>query len=214
MQRDNPLMTGNHYHVYNRGIDKRTIFNTENDYKRFMVLLHISNSRKAIKLDNLISHAGMNYQQLLEVPIEEKLVSISAWCVMTNHFHLAVRQEVDDGISIFMKKLGTAYSMFFNKKYQRQGALFGGRFKSKLVDSDAHMMWLMRYIHANPLDIEFDMDNAPAGLGLSQDQKMFLRGYPYSSLADYLGEERPEKAILNPSSYSGAEDLLQEFRLV
>ena len=129
----------------------------------------------------------------------EPLVSIGAWCLMTNHFHILVRQEVDGGITKFMKKLGTGYSMFFNIKYQRQGALFGGLFKSKLIGvDDNYMRQLLAYIHLNPLDIEFsgwDKEEKKNKYSKSK-MKEFLEDYRYSSYLDYLGKDRVESNIL------------------
>lgn len=128
---------------------------------------------------------------------DKSLVAIGAWCLMPNHFHLMVRQEVDGGITKFMKKLGTGYSMYFNIKYERQGALFGGLFKSKLVDADDnYMKQLFAYIHLNPLDTVFYnwQENIEKS---SLDMKEFLDRYEYSSYQDFLGVDRIEKHLLN-----------------
>src|SRR3989338_690435 len=108
----------------------------------------------------------------------EPLVSIGAWCLMTNHFHLLVRQEVDGGITKFMRKLGVGYSMFFNIKYQRQGALFGGLFKSKLIGvKDKYMKHLFGYIHLNPLDIKFSGWEDSVDKKHPKSWKEFLKKY-------------------------------------
>ena len=131
----------------------------------------------------------------------EPLVSIGAWCLMTNHFHLLVKQEIDGGITRFMRKLGVGYSMFFNIKYQRKGALFGGLFKSKLIGvDDNYMRQLFGYIHINPLEIKFpewkDQINRS-----SMDMKKFLESYQYSSYLDYIGKDRVEKNIITPKNF-------------
>ena len=120
---------------------------------------------------------------------------------MTNHFHLLIRQEVDGGITKFMRKLGVGYSMFFNIKYQRKGALFGGLFKSKLIGiDDNYMKQLFRYLHLNPLDIEFsDWENVIDKLSI--DMKKFIESYKYSSYLDYAGTDRVEKNIINPENF-------------
>lgn len=203
MLRGDPFITGEYYHVYNRGIDKRIIFKLKKDYERFMMLLYISNSNeeKSLRLDNLINHSHKNFDEILVLDKGEPLVCIGAWCLMTNHFHLLVRQEVDGGITKFMKKLGTGYSMFFNIKYQRKGALFGGVFKSKLIGvDDNYMRQLFAYIHLNPLEIKFpnwkEQINKP-----SVEMKEFLETYRYSSYSDYVGEDRVEKNIIKPENF-------------
>ena len=112
-----------------------------------------------------------------------------------------VRQEVDGGITKFMKKLGTGYSMFFNIKYQRKGALFGGLFKSKLIGvDDNYMKQLFVYIHLNSLEIEFP-DWGKEINKSSSDMKKFLESYEYSSYLDYIGNDRIEKNILNKKNF-------------
>lgn len=103
MLRKDPFVTGEYYHIYNRGIDKRTIFKLERDYERFMMLLHVANSdnEKSFRLDNLINHSHKNFNEIISLDKEKPLVSIGAWCLMTNHFHLMVKQEVDGGITKF-----------------------------------------------------------------------------------------------------------------
>src|SRR3990167_8319868 len=201
MLRKDPFITGEYYHIYNRGIDKRVIFKSKRDYDRFIMLLHLANSNNSFRLDNILNKQHKTFSEILVLDKGEPLVSIGAWCLMPNHFHLLVRQEVDGGITKFMKKLGTGYSMFFNIKYQRTGALFGGLFKSKLIGiDDNYLRHLFGYIHINPLEIEFpeweDNINKP-----SVDMKKFLKLYRYSSYLDYIGEDRIEKRILKPESF-------------
>ncbi len=205
MLRKDPFVTGEYYHLYNRGIDKRIIFKSKNDYERFMMLLYISNSNseKSLRLDNLINHSHKNFDEIMVLDKGEPLVSIGAWCLMTNHFHLIVRQEMDGGITKFMKKLGTGYSMFFNIKYQRKRALFGGLFKSKLIgNDDNYMRQLFAYIHLNPLDIKFSGWEDRIKDSVSNDMKIFLNSYPYSSYFDYTQDkDRVEKNIIKPENF-------------
>lgn len=203
MLRKDPFITGQYYHIYNRGIDKRNIFKSKNDYKRFIMLLYIcnSNNKIPIRLDNLINHSHKNFNEIMIFDKGIPLVSIGAWGLMTNHFHLLVRQEVDGGITKFMKKLGTGYSMFFNIKYQRKGSLFGGPFKSKLIgNDDNYMRQLFAYIHLNPLEIEFPKWEEDINKS-SSEMKNFLNTYRYSSYLDYIGNDRVESNILKKDNF-------------
>jgi len=167
-----------------------------------MMLLFVSNSNEqSFRLDNLINQQHKTFDEILILDKGKLLVSIGAWCLMTNHFHLLIRQEVDGGITKFMRKLGVGYSMFFNIKYQRKGALFGGLFKSKLIGiDDNYMKQLFRYLHLNPLDIEFsDWENVIDKLSI--DMKKFIESYKYSSYLDYAGTDRVEKNIINPENF-------------
>lgn len=201
MLRKDPFVTGEYYHIYNRGIDKRVIFKIMKDYERFIMLLYLANSKEPISLDELINRKEKTFYEILSLEKDSALVSIAAWCLMPNHFHLLVRQEVQGGITKFMKKVGTGYSMFFNIKYDRKGSLFGGLFKSKLIgDNDNYIRHLFGYIHLNPLEIKFpdwekNIKTSPA------DMKNFLDSYRYSSYQDYLGEDRIEKRVLNNNNF-------------
>jgi len=205
MLRKDPFITGEYYHLWNRGIDKRNIFKLQKDFERFMMLLYVANSEDAIKLDNLTNILHKGYEEIMVTEKGKPLVSIGAWCLMTNHFHLMVRQEVDGGITKFMRKLGTGYSMFFNKKYQRQGALFGGPFKSKCIKvDDNYMQHLFGYIHLNSLDIKFsdwkkEIDKLSSSKNL--EMKSFLDSYRYSSYLDYMSKNRIENNILSEHNF-------------
>ena len=204
MLRKDPFVTGEYYHIYNRGIDKRIIFKSKNDYERFAVLLYIANTEEALKLDNLVNILHKSYEEIMQVEKEKALVSIGAWCLMPNHFHLIVRQEVEGGITKFMRKLGVGYSMFFNIKYKRQGALFGGPFKSKCIKSDDnYLRQLFAYVHLNPLDLEFpNWEKEIFKLSVENNRmKNFLQLYKYSSYPEYVGADRVEKNILNKHGF-------------
>lgn len=203
MLRQDPFVTGEYYHIYNRGIDKRVIFKLERDYQRFIMLLYLANSQKSFRLDDLLSKnkSHKTFEEVLIFDKGEPLVSVGAWCLMTNHFHLLVKQEVDGGITKFMKKLGTGYSMFFNIKYQRRGALFGGLFKSKHIAEDLYLKHLFGYIHLNSLDIKFSGWEELIDKKHPQEWKDFLESYRYSSYQDYIGKERVEGSILNRNAF-------------
>lgn len=204
MLRTDPFITGEYYHIYNRGIDKRVIFKLVRDHERFMMLLYVANSKESFRLDNLISLQNKTFEDILAINKGESLVSIGAWSLMPNHFHLLVRQDIDGGITKFMRKLGVGYSMFFNIKYQRKGSLFGGVFKSKLVGvDDVYLRHLFGYIHLNSLDIGFpDWKNQTRhSSGEIGKMKQFLESYRYSSYQDYVGIDRAEKNILSSESF-------------
>ncbi|KKT15092.1 MAG: Transposase [Parcubacteria group bacterium GW2011_GWD1_44_9] len=203
MLRKDPFITGEYYHIYNRGIDKRIIFKSKKDYERFIMLLYLANSDDSFRLDNILNKQYKTFSEVLVLDKDEPLVSIGAWCLMTNHFHLLIRQEVDGGVTKFMRKLGVGYSMFFNIKYQRKGALFGGLFKSKLIGvDDNYMRQLFGYIHINPLEIEFpEWKDKINKSSVNINMKKFLESYQYSSYLDYIGEDRIEKNIINPKNF-------------
>lgn len=165
------------------------------------MLLYIANSSNEFRLDTILNQQHKTFSEVLSLDRGNPLISIGAWCLMSNHLHLLVKQEADGGITKFMRKLGTGYSMFFNIKYERTGALFGGVFKSKLIGvDDNYMRHLLSYIHLNPLEIKFPgwenkVDKDSIGM------KRFLELYPYSSYLDYLAKDRVEKNIIKLENF-------------
>ena len=182
------IETGGIYHIYNRGVEKRKVFIDERDHLRFLSdLFEFNNKNPAI---NLNYHTKHNNDQYLEVrlPNRETIVEILAFCLMPNHFHLILKQTEERGITEFMRKLGTGYTNYFNKKYNRVGSLFQGKFKSVGITTDAHLLHLPYYIHSNPLDLV-----APkwrkGEIGNYKKAINFLEEYRWSSYLDYIGKQ-------------------------
>ena len=119
------------------------------------------------------------------------LVKILAFCLMPNHFHLLLQQVKDGGIIKFMQKLGTGYTMYFNKVYERVGSLFQGRFKAVLVNQESHFIHLPYYIHCNPLDLKFpEWRNYGGSTSIDWRGAVgFLEKYRWSSYLDYIGKK-------------------------
>ncbi|OGG44552.1 hypothetical protein A2673_03390 [Candidatus Kaiserbacteria bacterium RIFCSPHIGHO2_01_FULL_50_13] len=189
---------GEWFHCYNRGVDKRNIFMDEHDAERLQMLLYSSNSDTPIHISNL-PHApgqGKALPYVLEQKRGKPLVDVGAYGLMPNHLHLLLREINYGGISTFMQKLGTAYSMYFNKKYERVGSLFSGKFKARHVTSDAYLRRLVNYIHANAAEL-FEPRWKKGKVRNMTKLKKELSKYPYSSFPDFLNAERPHRSILN-----------------
>lgn len=140
------------YHVLNRGVEKRDLFLEEADYVRFVHNLYEFNDTKAA--DNNAGH-HMQYRDLRSPYIErrrEKIVDIHGWCLMKNHYHLLLSDRVEGGITLFMRRLNVGYANYFNEKYERKGTLFQGRTKKVLIANHSHFLYILHYIHLNPLD--------------------------------------------------------------
>jgi putative transposase len=188
------------YHLYNRGTEKRKIFLDRSDYERFLALLYLANGHEPVRIENIRrNEQGRTLlKRVMETPPQKPLISVAAYCLMPNHFHLLVREESESGISRFMQKLSTAYTMYFNKKYERSGTLFQGKYKSRHAESDRYLKYLLAYIHLNP------------------HTSKTARIYEYSSYADFVGIERPQGRILNtsvlPLYFESARDFKKEMR--
>lgn len=114
---------------------------------------------------------------------------------MPNHIHLILHEHSDGGISKFMLKLMTAYSMYFNTKYERSGPLFTRPFRSRHVDSDEYFRWLFAYVSLNPLELH-QHDWKRIGVQDVDGAAEFMGSYRYSSFPDYFGSERAESCII------------------
>ena len=137
---------GEHYHIYNRGVDKRITFTDEYDIRRFFQSMVEFNTVKPIGslYENSFLQLGGETPKL-----GEKLVNIIAYCLNPNHFHLILEQLVEGGISEFMKRLGGGYTGYFNKKYARSGSLFQGVFKDVHIDTNEYLLHVSSYVNLN-----------------------------------------------------------------
>jgi putative transposase len=145
-----------YYHIYNRGVNKNNIFLDRQDRIVFLGLLK--------------RYLGDEIEKKLNrkpYPNYQKEVELLAYCLMNNHFHFFIYQESEAAIINLMKSLSVAYSMYFNKRYKRVGAVFQQRYRAVRITSDSQLLHVSRYIHMNPKEYE---------------------EYEWSSLRYYLGE--------------------------
>ncbi len=174
-----------YYHVYNRGVEKRIIFEEEQDYNVFLNYLKTSLSKPpdpetlAVKF----TLKGDTFKGIPRQPKNfRKKIKLIAYCLMPNHFHILLQQHEEGAMANLMQSILTRYSMYFNKKYKRVGKLFQGAYKAVLVDNDAYLLHLSRYIHRNPAEYAEYADNLKKA---------------YSSYSCYL--EPKQKSWVNPN---------------
>lgn len=187
-----PFVNGHYYHIYNRGTRKSTIFHDPADYRRWEELLYwykTYNYKYSLfqQQQRIARQKKNNSRELIErleryYKLNPSPVEIISYSHIPNHFHLNLKQITDNGITSFMHKLLTAYSTYYNAKYQTTGSLFEGPFKSILIHNDAQFLQLNRYIHINHI---------AAGIVTAEQ----LPTYPYTSLASYLNNKSDK--ILN-----------------
>lgn len=194
MERYVPFTSGEFYHLYNRGIDKRKIFFSDGDWRHFQRLLYIRNDA-----DGQIRPERVHKKPLRQLDIKQPLVHLQAYALMPNHFHLLLIEAVPNGISTYMRKLLTSYSMYMNKKYERSGPLMCRPFRARHIDSDEYMRYVISYIHLKPLDLH-DSDWKERGVRDPHSAQHFLSSYNYCSYRDYFGTDRDESVIINKES--------------
>lgn len=149
--RRQPLITGQYYHIYNRGVDKRDIFSDKNDLYRFIESIKEFNRIDKIESLSNLRKLKTNSQIGVRPLSGEPLIEIVSYCLNPNHFHFILKQVSDNGISLFMKKLLGGYTSYFNIKNSRSGSLFQGKFKSQLIINENYFNKLIGYVNKNYL---------------------------------------------------------------
>ncbi|HDO23628.1 MAG TPA: hypothetical protein ENG99_00195 [bacterium] len=136
-----------HYHIFNRGVDKREIFSGGEDIVRFLQSMDEFNSidpigsiyENSLKLGDLVSKRKS----------KPKLVDFVCYCLNPNHYHFILRQREEKGIEKFMHRIGVGYTMFFNKKHKRSGSLFQGTFKAVHISTNEQLLHTSAYVNLN-----------------------------------------------------------------
>lgn len=173
-----------HYHIFNRGINKQVIFHNHDDYSRFLFLIFY------FQMEARVTHVSREVKEFKKFCVGQssalatsadqvtgrRLVEIVAFCVMPNHFHLMVRELEEGGMATYMQRVLTAYSKYYNTKYERTGHVFQGPYRAVHIEDDIQTKHLSAYIHRNPREL----------------QKWFGKEtkYPWSSYQDFIGINR------------------------
>ena len=147
--RKTPIIQGNIYHIYNRGVNRQPIFFNENNWLFFL---------------SRIKHY-----------FQPNLVSVLAFCLMPNHFHLIVSMNTNDFGQQIMQPFIVSYTKAINKQQNRVGPIFQGPYKTKLIESDESLLQLSRYIHLNP--VEANLVRKP-------------EDWQFSSYQDFIGDRK------------------------
>lgn len=151
--RTTEMFVGGYYHIYNRGVDKRTIFENDADFLRFYASLAVFNDVD-YQDANFRSFEDAIYSVRNRVSDTRRLVDIFSFCLVPNHFHILMQQRVEDGVSRLMQKLQLGYTKYFNIKNQRSGRLFQGSYQSVQVVHQSQLEHLPCYIHLNTPSVE------------------------------------------------------------
>lgn len=174
------------WHITNRGVEGRDIFLDSRDYARMVHNLFAFND----------AHDAAAYERRNDVGfpkpyVRERLVDIHGWVLMRNHYHVLLSETADGGLVRFLRKLNIGYANYFNERYTRKGTLFQGKTKKVRIESDAHFLYVLHYIHLNPLDYlpgakkwrerdKGDIRNVAESIS-------YLKKYRWSSFLDYCG---------------------------
>jgi putative transposase len=151
------IAPGEHYHVFNRAVNKQVIFHDTNDYVRFLFLIiHFQSVINFPQIGRLVK----NYVKSLafdtgEVKniIKQRTIELVGFCIMPNHFHLIIKELEEGGIAAYMHRVMTAYAKYYSIKYQKSGHVFQGTYQAVHIQNDLQMLHLSAYVHRNPREI-------------------------------------------------------------
>ena len=162
------FISGGFYHIYNRGAHRESIFREEDNY---LFVLR--------KVKRYASQLGL---------------TLIAYCLMPNHYHLLVRQDGEHPASLLPQRVFNSYTKAYNKRYDHSGTLFEGPYKALQIERDDHLLHLCRYIHSNPVKHglvsrpeEWPYSNYPEWVGLRSGElidRAFVEAH-FPSPADY-----------------------------
>lgn len=171
-----------YYHLFARGTNREKIFIDDRDKMRFIFL--ITHFQSPIKIHNtswytesFLKKGSFNIKEdkVSEI-IKKRNINLMAFALMSNHFHLLIKNLGDSIPSVYMHRILTAYSKYFNARYNKSGHVFEGPFKAVHLKNNVQLLHLSSYIHKNPKELP-DWEN-------SYDK------YPHSSYQDYIGPNR------------------------
>lgn len=179
------------YHIVLRGVDDNLIFKNTDDYYRSIFSIYEFNHigpieiRRRRQIRAQLKRAGGGLSSATDS--RKRLVEILAFCFMPNHIHLLLRQLKEGGITNFMRKVGTGYAGYFNRKYKRRGHLFQNKFASVYIKDDEQLKTALVYIHTNPISL---VEPKWKEMGIKEPEKIigFLENYKWASYPDYVGK--------------------------
>jgi putative transposase len=165
------LTEGETYHIFNKTNYDLPLFKNKHEYSIFLEATHYYlQDEPPIKFSKY-----KKSKSKYNLDFSQKLVSVICFCLMPNHFHFILKQELKRGIEKFMRRLCNSYAHYFNTKYETAGSLFHGSFKSIRIKNDEQLLHLSRYIHLNPVT-SYLVENP--------------ENYSFSSYLSYLGKKK------------------------
>ena len=183
--------------MINHGIDGNKLFLDSQDYARLVHNLYEFNDTEQTenlhrlfdpKMNDL---GGRSFRGKRR--IGKDLVEIHGWCLMDTHYHLLISELVEGGLAKFMMRVNVGYAKYYNERYGRHGYVFRGKTKKVLVQNDAHFLYILHYIHLNPLDYLAGAkgwrERDKNAIKNAEEALQHLGEYRWSSYLDYCGKK-------------------------
>ncbi len=181
MQRKDPIIIDSIFHVFNKTIEAKQVFDKEINCNKFLdALIFYRSSALKMRLSRYDKFTS-KLKDVYKIKLEDSdrfRVNILAYCLMPTHFHLLLKQRLTDGVSTFLSNIQNSFTRFFNIKNSRIGPIFVQSYKSVLIRSEQQLKHISRYIHLNPY----------SGNIVNTEEDLF--SYPWSSFSEYLGNSR------------------------
>jgi len=176
-----PLVNGQAYHIFNRGIDRRPTFTNKRECQRAIEAINLYQfSNPPLKLSKFLKLADEERNDIVKTLIAtEKLIEVLSYCLMPNHFHFLLLQKKEGGIAKFLSNFQNSYTRYFNTRHERDGSLFLDQFKAVRIETEEQLVHVSRYIHLNP------------HTGFVVKTLEELESYPWSSFSYYIIEKSP-----------------------
>lgn len=189
--RQQQFAKGEIYHVVLRSIDNNLLFRDIDDYYRGIFSIYEFNTTESVTIRER-REARVKIKQVSRGPTSvtdkrSKLVEVLAFCLMPNHPHLLLRQIKNDGITKFMRKIGTGLAGYLNRKYDRKGHVFQNRFSAVHIKDESQLKNVFVYIHTNPIAL-IEPEWKEKGIKDPEKAIKFLEEYKWSSYPDYIGK--------------------------
>ncbi len=208
------ITVGSFVHVMVRGNKQAPIFRQKSDLWRMLFgLFYVNTGRSSLNWMRELEKEKIGPQSFAwpkNWGEKNPLVSILAFTIMPNHFHLILKETMEGGVSNFMQKFSMGYSKFINAKYKENGSLFQGKFKAKILDTDEYLCRATVYVL-----VKNTFELYPHG-GLEWAKKNFDDAwqwgteYPFSSLAHYAG--KTNSPILDKKAIDEVFDLPGDYK--
>jgi len=211
--------TGTFVHVIQRGSRQMPIVRNDTDRWRFLRLIRYVNDESVprhwerdISPDDILD----NFRRPAYWPAIKPYVSVIAYCLMDNHFHLLLQERLEGGVSKFIQRISNSMAMHHNARYGTSGTLFEGPYRARVVADDRHLQYLGAYINVkNPFE------RFPGGLHVAtanfEQAYAFAIAYSFSSTADFAGVRTSsildhalrQELFSNPNEFKGvAQELM------
>lgn len=179
------IVVGEIYHIFNRSVASQPIFIRQKDYLRALeVIKYYSYSKTNLRFSHFqrlpLKQKSDFIASLSKNGNVEKRIKILAFCLMPNHIHFLIKEEINHGITTFMRNFQNSYAKYYNIKTKRAGALFQSMFKAVRIETEEQILHVSRYIHLNPYS------------SYIVKRKEDLNNYQWSSFPEYISKQKPE----------------------